>query len=146
MSTIFASLVGAVVAALQAATPVSDQVHRARVRAIPKEWPTCVVVRPRQAELESGVGQGVAGIWATALQIECYARSNAATTPDVAVDALLEAVTNRLGQDPSLGGLVGGIGLQAIDYDFDADGENTVCATLTFTVRHASAANSITQP
>lgn len=146
MSTVFASVVGAMVSALNAATPVSAQVLRSRVRTIPKEWANCVVVRPLQAELEQGVGQGVAGIWATSVQVECYVRSTAGTAPDLAVDVLLEAVNNRLALDRSLGGLVGSVNLLAINYDFDVDGESTACATLTFTVRHATAANSITQP
>lgn len=146
MSTVFASVIGAIVTALKAAKPVSAQVHRSRVRVIPKEWPNCVVVRPLQAELEQGVGQGVAGIWATSVQVECYVRSTATTAPDAAVDALLEAVHNRLAQDRSLGGLVGSLTLLAINYDFDVDGESTACATLTFSIRHATAADSITQP
>lgn len=146
MSTVFATVIGAMVSALNAAPAVSAQVHRARVRVIPKEWPNCVVVRPMQAELEQGVGQGVAGIWATAVQVECYVRGLAATAPDLAVDALLEAVSNRFAQDRSLGGLVGDLTLLAINYDFDVDGESTACATLTYTVRHASAAGTITQP
>lgn len=143
MTTAFASVVGAVVAALQAAPAVSAQVDRVRLRPVAKESPTAVAVRPRGAKADGSVGQGVVGIWATAVTVECYARSNASTSPDVAVDALLQDVATRLFQNSSLGGLVGGLDLAAVDYDFDVDGENTACVMLTYQIRHATAANSL---
>lgn len=143
-ATVFAQLVGATCAALQAAPAVSAQVHRARMRVLPQQWTTAVVVRPARAALEEAVGQGVASIWATQLVVDCYARAPAAQAGDLAVDALLGAVVARLLADRSLGGLVGDLGLLGIEYDFDVDGETTACATLTFQVRHASSAASIT--
>jgi hypothetical protein len=70
--------------------------------------------------------------------VECYQRSTVATAPDQAVDALLEAVYARLMADPTLGGVVLSLQPQSINWDFDADGEQTTCATLTFNARHRS--------
>jgi len=144
MTTAFASVVGAMVAALQAAPAVSTHVFRVRLRPVAQEWSSAVSVRPLGAEPDMSVGQGVVGIWATAVAVECYARSGAATSPDVAVDALLQSVTTRLAENRSLGGLVGDLTLSAVAYDFDVDGENTACVTLTYQIRHATAANSLT--
>lgn len=143
MTTAFASVVGAVVAALQAAPAVSAQLDRVRLRPVAKESATAVVVRPGGAAHDDSVGQGVVGIWATSVSVECYARAGASTSPDLAVDALLQDVATRLFQNRSLGGLVGDLTLTTVVYDFDVDGENTACVTLTYQIRHATAANSL---
>lgn len=144
MSTAFASIVSAMVTQLQAAPAVSAQVHRARLRPMAKEWPDAIVVRPLQTELMPADGQNVVGIWTTSVAVECYARALASVSPDVAVDSILQAVITRLLANRSLGGLVGDVIPSAITYDFDVDGETTACATITFSIRHATAANSIT--
>jgi len=143
MSTAFASVVGAVVAALQAAPAVSAQVDRVRLRPIAKESATAIVVRPLGADADTSVGQGVVGIWATSVTVECYARSGASVSPDVAVDTLLQDAATRLYQNRSLGGLVGDLTLSTVAYDFDVDGDNTACVTLTYQIRHATAAGSL---
>lgn len=136
MATVFASVVGAVVAALQAATPVSDQVHRSRIKPGAQEWTTMVVVRLLDAALEPFAILGAPFNVDTVMQVECYARGSAGQAPDLAVDALLAAVYARLAQDPSLGGLVEDVVPTGIGFDFDVDGESTACATLNYTVRH----------
>lgn len=143
MSTVFAGVVSAVVAVLQAAPAVSAHIDRARRRVLPESFDTAVLVQIRQAEVERGMGQGTHCIWATQISVECYARGSAAQSPDVAVDALLESVVGRVLADPSLGGVVGDVGLVGVAYDFDVDGKATACATVTFNVRHVSAAASI---
>lgn len=143
MTTAFASVMGAVVAALRDSPAVSAQVDRVRLRPIAKESPTAVVVRPLGAANDASVGQGVVGIWATSISVECYARSGASTSPDMAVDTLLQNVATRLFQNRSLGGLVGDLTLTQVVYDFDVDGENTACVTLTYQIRHATASNSL---
>ena len=146
MTTAFASVVGAMVTQLQATPAVSAQVDRVRLRPVAKQALTAVVVRPQGAERDTSVGQGVVGIWATGVTVECYARASASTSPDLVVDELLQAVATRLQSDPTLGGLVGGIELSAVAYDFDVDGDNTACVTLTYQIRHATAANSLSSP
>jgi hypothetical protein len=74
-----------------------------------------------------------------ALLIECgqhWERSSA----DVAVDTLVSNVYARLMADPTLGGAVIALQPQSVAYDFDADGENTVCATFIFNARQRVAA------
>lgn len=143
MSTAFATVVGALVSTLAAAPAVSAQIHRVRLRPMAQAWATAVVVRPLGVDLQTAVGQGVACVWTTAVVIECYARAAPGTTADVAVDAVLQAVTTRLLANRSLGGTVGSLDLSAITYDFDTDAEATACATLTYQVRHATAANTV---
>lgn len=143
MTTAFASIVGAVVASLQAAPPVTDHVYRVRLRPLSASVSAACVVRPGPARRDGPVGQGTASIWASQFTVECYARAAAGQEPDLAVDSLLEAVHDRLMADPSLGGLVGGIDLAGLDYDFDAEAEQAACVVLTFTVQHATAAGQL---
>ena len=143
MPTIFASVVTAVVDALNAGTPVSAQVHRARVRPGASEWATLVVVRLLDAAMEPFAVQGAPYNVDTQLAVECYARGSAGQAPDLAVDALLSAVYARLAADPTLGGLVSDLQPINLNYDFDADGEPTASATLTYTVRHRAGNQSL---
>lgn len=138
--TAFARAIGAMQAALQASPAVSANVFRARARVVPQQMATAIVVRPAQAERDASVGQGAMAVWLTAIAVDCYARGSAANPVDDAVDALMGEAVERLMQDPSLGGLVGSIDPQGIAWDFDVDGEQTACATVTFYVRHATAA------
>lgn len=140
--TAFARAIGAMQTALQASPAVSPNVFRARARVVPQQMVTAIVVRPGQAERDASVGQGAMAVWTTAVAVDCYARGTAATPVDDAVDALMGAAVERLMQDPSLGGLVGSIDPQAVTWDFDVDGEQTACATVTFYLRHATAAAS----
>ena len=75
--------------------------------------------------------------------LECYARGTASAPVDVTLDALLGDAVARLMADPSLGGLVGFIDPQSVDWDFDVDGAQTACATVVFAVRHATAAGAL---
>ncbi len=141
--TAFARAVRAMQESLQAAPAVSPNVFRARVRVVPQQMATAIVVRPGQAERDASVGQGAASVWLSALVMECYARGSTVNPVDDGVDDLLGAAVDRLLQDPTLGGLVGSIEPQGIAWDFDVDGEQTACATVTFYVRHATAAASL---
>lgn len=134
--TAFASIVGAIVTALAAPTAVSAQIHRARIRPAAADWSTMVAVRPLDAMLERFAVQGAPMNVDTRIAVECYARASASQSPDVAVDALLAAVYARLAADNTLGGLVSDLVPSTLDYDFDADGEATACATLTYTAVH----------
>jgi hypothetical protein len=73
------------------------------------------------------------------LAVECYARASAGTSPDEAVDPLVQSVYARLMTDPTLGGAVNLIEAQDISFDFDVDGEQTACATLIFNLRQIAA-------
>ena len=137
-ATVFAQVVGAIVARLQAHPPVSAHVFRARMRAFPASALTGLCVRIGRVDIQQGVGQGVPRIAATGIALECYARASASDSIDEALDGLLQSAATRLLADPSLGGLVGDINPTGIAYDFDADGEATACAVISFDVVHAT--------
>lgn len=136
MSTIFSQIIGAIVTELGSATAVSAQIHRSRVRPASSDWTTMVVVRPTEANFERFSVNGAVLNVDTTIAVECYARTISGTAPDVAVDTLLSAVYARLAANPTLSGLVSDLVAQTLTYDFDADGEPTVCATLTYTALH----------
>jgi hypothetical protein len=52
----------------------------------------------------------------------------------------VSTVYAKLMADPTLAGAVIALQPQSVSYDFDADGENTVCATFVFTARQRVAA------
>lgn len=136
MPTAFASIAGAVVALLQAGTPVSEEIHRARVKPAAQEWADMVSVRLLDASLEPFAIRGAPFNVDTGLAVECYARGAPGQSPDDAIDELLGAVYTRLAADSTLGGLVQELVPTGIRFDFDADAGSTACATLTYTVRH----------
>jgi len=139
MTTFVSATVAAIVAALTSGTPVASQVARVRLRPMAQAQAQAVVVRPLQAEVsEVSLIPGHPVSWTSAIAVECYARSGVTTAADVAVDSLVEAVYARLMADPTLGGVVLGLNPQAIAWDFDADGDQTACATVTFHARHRS--------
>ena len=131
MSTMVSALVTAAMAALQAAPAVAARVERVRLRALPASVTQAVVVRPVAADTgDTEMATGWPITWTTQLAIECYARVPQGAAPDLAVDSLIEAVYQRLMTDATLGGVAIVLVPQGISYEFDADGENVVCATL----------------
>ncbi len=136
--------VTAVMNALKAPPAVSPRVERARLRALPASAGTAVVVRPLGSDVQDAeLLTGHPYVWTTSLAVECYARAPQGTAPDVAVDALLDAVYARLLQAPTLGGAVTALQPQAITYDFDVDGESVVCATLQINARQMTVGASL---
>lgn len=136
MSSLILTTTTAVLAALQSGTPVCAQIDRVRLRPIAKASAQAVVVRPAGADvLEQALSPGYPVSWVVALAVECYQRAAAGVAPDVAVDALLEAVYARLMADPTLGGVLLSLQPQSVALDFDADAEQTACATLVFHAR-----------
>lgn len=139
------TLVTALVTALNTPTPVAAQIGRVRLRPLAKEAAQAVVVRPLQSEVtQASLSPGYPVSWTTAVAVECYARSGVATAPDAAVDALVDAVYARLMTDTTLGSAVVALQPGSIGFDFDADGEQTTCATLLFTALHRTAGSTLT--
>lgn len=131
--TIVNTLITAALAALQGAAPV---VGRVRLRPLSSTTQSAVVVRPVSAEvLDVPDLAGYPYAWNTLFAVECYTRSVSTQAPDVSVDALVADVYSRLMTDLTLGGSVIVLVPQGLTYDFDVDGEQTVCATLTFIAR-----------
>lgn len=143
MATVFAQVAAAIVTALSSGTPVSSQIHRARVRPASQDWTTMVVVRLQDAQLERFAINGGPYNVDTNIAVECYARASAGTSPDLAIDSLLAAVYARLAADSSLGGLVSDLLLNTLQYDFDADDTGTACVTLNYTALHRAANQSL---
>lgn len=142
-ATIFLQAVQAMVATLQAAPAVAPKVYRTRLRPLSQQDSTAVVVRLAGSDPDTSVGQGAVMVWGTAVTVECYARGNTLAPADEAVDDLLARVYTRLQQDPSLGGVAGGVTPHSLSVDYDVDGDQTACATVTLLVRHASAPASV---
>lgn len=145
MTTMFSTIVAAMVAVLNAGTPVAPQVDRVRLRPMAKTTDRAVVVRPQEA------GAGAVALypnqpvsWTSVISVECYARSSAGTAPDVAVDSLLGDVYERLMADPTLGGAVLSLDPKSLTWDFDVDAEQTACATLVFHALRASQGATLT--
>lgn len=141
--TAFARAVKAVEQQLQSAC-VSPHIFRNRARVVPKDMPTAVVVRMRTARSEAAAGVSTWTVWNSALDVEMYARARVGMDVEDAMDELLARVSDALLADPSLGGVVGGLQLAAVDWDYDVDGEKTACATASFVVRHAAGAANLT--
>lgn len=144
MTTIMNTAVTAIVATLRSAPAVASSVTRVRLRPQPKSVLYGVDVHPsRSLPGVSDVPMGYPVSWDTSISVDCYARSTVATSPDEAIDALVESVYTRLMQDPTLGGEVIGLQPQDLSYDFDADGEQTTCVTLVFQILQRAAAGTI---
>lgn len=140
--TIVNTAVTAILQQLQAAPAIAPQVARVRLRPVSASTTTAVVVRPVASEVTEGeMLTGYPFAWNTAIAVECYARASAQAAPDQAVDVLLSKVYERLLADPTLGGQVLVLQPQQVTYDFDADGEQTVCAVLTLIARQRTAGN-----
>src|SRR5690606_2389363 len=134
MTTAFARIAAAAAAALAQAPALSPIVEVARMRVLPQQGGSALVVRPGVAKRDSGVGSGTPGLWTSAMHLECYARGSASAPAADALDALLGAAVQRLLQDPALAAQVGSLELDAIEWDYDVDGQQTACATCTFIV------------
>lgn len=145
MTTLVNTAVTAMVAALQSAPAVCAVVDRVRLRALAADIDVALAVRPIASEvMQAGLSPAAPISWQTTIAVECYARSNASTAPDVAVDAVLQGAFARLMEDPTLGGLVVSIKPRAVSYDFDADGTQSTCATLVLEVLQRTAGNTLT--
>jgi hypothetical protein len=129
----------AIVDALNAA-PAVENVSRVRVRQVSAGTSTAVVVRPVDSQVaQASVTSSQPITWETRIGVECYARAAANQAPDIAVDALLSTVYAKLMTDPTLSGAVIALQPQSVSYEFDADAENTVCATFVFSARQRAA-------
>lgn len=140
--TAFARAVKAAQQQLQAAA-VSSHIFRNRSRVVPKDMSTAVVVRLRTARSQAASGVNHWAIWNTALDVELYARARVGLDVEDALDALLASASAALLADATLGGVVAGLQLAGVDWDYDVDGEKTACATASFLVRHAAGAASL---
>lgn len=125
-------------ALLEQSPAVAPVIERNRLRPFPAGVFTAIAIRTENATPDRGNTTGGLILWATELRIECYARGLTTVDPMDVVDPLLEAVYARLLSDTTLGGKTGSLEVGPIEWEFNVDGENTTCVTLSFTVNHAS--------
>lgn len=135
MTTAFGTIVAGIVTRLQAATAVSAQVYRARLKPIAAQHTDAVVVRIESSTPERFAILNAPTDWDTVIAIECYARS-ATLSADAAVDALLARVWAKLAADTTLGGLVMDLNPVSLEYDFAGEADQIACATLGLRVVH----------
>ncbi len=135
MTTAFSIITAAVVAALEADPPVSENIFRARDRSIVEEVENAVNVEFAGAIPEAGAIAGAPVDWRTRIVIECYARTSI-SSPDVVVDPLLENVFARMAADTTLGGLVVDVGYPTVEAENDAQAQKTGWIRLVFTILH----------
>jgi len=135
--------VSAIITALQTTPAVATQIDRVRLRPLAANVTAAVVVRPLKSEVaEAAMSPGAPIRWSTHIAVECYARATPGTAPDAAVDSLLVSVYARLMADPSLGGALLGLQPSDVEFDFDADGDQVVCASFLFRASSRCAASS----
>ena len=144
MSTLIATATTAFIGALQASPAVCPVVERIRLRPQNQQVKAWLVVRPDGAMVADKLLNGQVLVWVCQLAVECNVTTSAATAaPDVAADALVASAYARLMSDTTLGGAVQHIDPVSLAYDFDADGEQTTCATFVFRVRMVAPAPSV---
>lgn len=145
MSSIVSTAVAAIVASLQQAPAVAPVVSRTRLRPLGTGISLAVVVRPVDAEAgETSISPGEPVSWTVRIAVDCYARAEAGTAADEAVDPLLTAAYARLMADPTLGGAVRTLAPAGLTYEYDAESEQVVCAGFTFFALVASAPSVFT--
>lgn len=144
MATQLAQIVGAMVSALGTPTAVSGQIYRARMRELAAEHANAVVVRVLSSTAERSTMKGGNTDWSSQIAVECYARSNTSTPPDLALDSLWAAVYARLMANSLLGGLLlDEMYCTQAAYDFDIDGQHTACLTSTWQITKQLTNNSL---
>lgn len=124
---------------------VSPHIFGNRSRVVPQQMPTAIAVHLQASRREPSAGVNAWALWQTALTVECYARQRVGVEAEEAIDQLLSAAIAALEADRTLDGVVGDLQLAGLDWDFDADGEKTACATATFTVRHRTGFANLNQ-
>lgn len=135
MTTAFSQIAGAFVTALQAEPPVCPTVYRARPNVVPEQVDRAVNVQWESGLPSLGAIRGAPIDWMTKVTVELYARS-VQDSGDIAVDPLLQAVYERLGQDTTLGGLIDDLNIAGIEAENTAEGKKTGWVRLTYIAQH----------
>ena len=137
--TAFASVLGAIVAALSAQPRIAHVIESNPRRNVNESLPTCIAVHLGKTQPDDRRTLGVMR-WKTHITVECYARGG--------VDGLIDRAWSRLlGPDAqiSAAGHVGieGIELIGIDWDYDELGSDLACAALQLLVQHRTLPTSL---
>jgi hypothetical protein len=130
-------MLGAALAALQAAPAVCDTIYRSRPNGLPVPESVDQAINV-QWDHATALPRAIAGApidWTTRLTVECYARS-VRDSGDLAVDPLLAAVYERLAADSTLGGIVEDLNIVGIEAENTAEGKKTGWVRMTYLVQH----------
>jgi len=133
--TAFAQIVSAIIDALKASPPVCPLIDRARSTLIPEAADKAVSVQWDGAQPDSATISGAPIDWETRITVEVFA-SSVKESGDLAVDPLLSAVAQRLGQDTTLGGLIADLRIAGLEAENDAKGKKTGWVRLTYIADH----------
>jgi hypothetical protein len=142
MSTAFATLQAALLAALTAAPALAGgRISANRLRPIPTGQSTAIVLRLDQAEAQEQVLGALD--WQTAFVVECYARAAAGVDPQPAVDSLLNDVWQRLAarEAASLGASI--TISPKVDWQYDDADTPVVCAVIHLVAQHRTALTTL---
>lgn len=142
--TAFSEITAAFESALSRAPAVAQSVTRANDRPVPANLNTAVNVRFEGSQPDRGAIRGAPIDWLSRVSVECYAKASS-DGPDVAVDAVMNAVYCRLAEDETLGGMADDIGVPMIEADYDAQAQKTGWVRMTYTVVHRTANNNLEQ-
>lgn len=135
MSTAFATLQAALLAALTAAPALAGgRISANRLRPIAAGHSTAIVLRLDQSQGSEEVLGALD--WQSVYTVECYARAATGTDPAAAVDALLSDVWARLGalNDATLGASIS-INPK-VDWQYDDSDTPVVCAVIQLVAQH----------
>lgn len=122
------------------------RIHRSRTRAIGVDQPNAIVVRIERSTSTLADVIGGPTTWATLVNVECYARAVGAE-PDIAADALLVEVFERLALAPTLDGTV--MSLEplpgdTLSWEVDELDSKIACITAKFVVMHKTKGRKLT--
>lgn len=143
--TAFASITGAIVALLEAGTPVARVVFRARDRQLPEQYDSAVSVQCDGAMPMSGAILGAPIDWESRFSIDCWARTTT-TTADLAVDPLVADVYQRIAADTTLGQLVDNVSPPSIEFEYSAEQKKTGWVRMTYVITHRTLNSTLEMP
>jgi hypothetical protein len=136
VTTAFAQIAADIAAALSAATPISNQVYRARKHPVAEQHDDALVVRLIGTQVTEMTLAWGRMLCQTLVAVECYAKGPNTSPPDTTVDALLQAAYARIAGDATVNADTRTVTLEAIDWDFDQAADQMACATMTWRVEH----------
>lgn len=133
--TVYARITTALVELLRAPTPVAELIYRAQVKPINSSANTAVVVYPAESVIDRLAMRGAPMNLDSVYFVECYARSTT-DDADLAIDALLGVVYQRIADNPTLDGSVMDVIISSIRFDFGLEIDRLGVAILTLSIKH----------
>ena len=135
-STAFDGIEDAVVALLQAATPVSTRIETAEARPLAGQFVDGVIVRLTTTAMEPAAVYGGPLIVNSTLEIELRKLGPVGQSAAKALGPLLAAVNGRLAAATTLGGLVMDCAIQSIDFETTPGEKPAHSCLTTWAVEH----------